>query len=137
MAFTGSIEDRLAIRELFDSYADAVNQRDADRWGATWAENSVWKLPVVPGMENVVGKTAIVEAWNQSMALFPFVFMAISVGEIIVNGNKATARSYTSEVASMQDGVELRPRGQYDDSLEKIDGQWLFTQRNFQSLHGE
>ncbi|MFA7555758.1 MAG: nuclear transport factor 2 family protein [Spongiibacteraceae bacterium] len=137
MSFTGPIEDRLAIRELLDCYADGVNQRDADIWGSTWAEDSVWQLPVVPGMENVTGKENIVTAWNTSMELFPFVFMSISVGNIDVQGDKATARSYTAEVAIMQDGTELRPRGQYDDVLIKVDGQWLFQQRLFQSLHGE
>jgi ketosteroid isomerase-like protein len=137
MSFTGSIEDRLAIRELLDCYADGVNQRDADCWGSTWAEQSVWKLPVVPGMENVTGKANIVAAWKSSMELFPFVFMAISVGHIAIDGDKATVRSYTSEVAKMQDGTELRPRGQYDDIVVKINGQWLFQERSFQSLFGE
>ena len=33
MAFSGPIEDRLAIRELMDIYSDAVNQRDTALWG--------------------------------------------------------------------------------------------------------
>jgi uncharacterized protein (TIGR02246 family) len=137
MAFTGSTEDKLAIRELFDTYADGVNQRDAGIWGSTWAEDSEWNLPVVPGMESVRGKAQILAAWTSSMELFPFVFMAISVGTIRVDGDTATARSYTAEVAILQDGTELRPRGQYDDVLIKVDGQWLFQRRAFQSLHGE
>jgi hypothetical protein len=45
MSNTGSVEDRLAIRELLEAYADAVCCVDADAWGATWAEDSVWELP--------------------------------------------------------------------------------------------
>ena len=137
MAFTGPIEDRLAIRELMDTYADAVNQRDAELWGSTWAEDSCWRLPVIPGMENVQGRANIVAAWKAGMDLFPFIFMSISVGDIQVNGNSATARAYTSEVGTTQDGTEIRPRGQYVDSLVKIDGQWLFSERIFHSLYGE
>lgn len=137
MAFSGPIEDRLAIRELMDIYADAVNQRDATRWGSTWAEDSNWKLPVIPGMENVSGKTNIVNAWKAGMELFPFIFMSISIGDIQVDGDTATARAYTSEVGTTQDGAEIRPRGQYDDKLVKVDGQWLFKERIFHSLHGE
>ena len=96
MAFSGPIEDRLAIRELMDIYADAVNQRDAELWGSTWAEGSSWKLPVIPGMENVSGKENIVAAWNAGMAMFPFIFMSISVGDIQVDGDTATARAYTT-----------------------------------------
>lgn len=137
MSNKGSVEDRLAIRELLDLYADAVNQRDADAWGATWCEDSEWNLTVVPGMESVKGKDAIVKGWVESMKLFPFVHMICSVGTINVEGDRATMRSYTAEVAVLQSGEEIRPRGQYDDELVKIDGKWLFKRRAFKSLHGE
>jgi uncharacterized protein (TIGR02246 family) len=137
MAFSGSTEDRLAIRDLMDSYADAVNQRDAELWASTWTEDSSWKLPVIPGMENVSGKENIVNAWQAGMTMFPFIFMSISVGYIQVNGNTATARCYTSEVGTTLDGTEIQPRGQYDDTLVKVDGQWLFKERIFNSLYGE
>ena len=137
MAFSGPIEDRLAIRELMDIYSDAVNQRDTALWASTWAEDSSWKLPVITGMENVVGKENIVNAWQAGMAMFPFIFMSISVGDIQVNGNTATVRAYTTEVGTTLDGTEIRPRGQYDDQLVKIDGQWLFKERIFHSLYGE
>ena len=118
-------------------YADAVNQRDAELWGSTWAEGSSWKLPVIPGMENVAGKDNIVAAWNAGMAMFPFIFMSISVGDIQVDGDTATARAYTTEVGTTLDGTEIRPRGQYDDKLIKVDGKWLFIERIFNSLYGE
>jgi len=137
MNFSGTAEDRLAIRELMDTYSDGVNQRSLEIWGSTWAEDSEWNLTVVPGMEEIKGKANILKAWEDSMKLFPFVFMSISVGKIQIDGDTAIARSYTAEVAQMQDGTELRPRGQYDDRLQKINGEWLFVQRSFNSLHGE
>lgn len=137
MSNTGSTEDRLAIRELLEHYADAVNQRDAKAWAATWTEDSEWNLPVVPGMESVKGKATILAAWVESMKLFPFVHMVCSPGHIEVNGDRATMRSYTAEVAVMQNGEEIRPRGQYNDELVKINGEWLFKRRAFRSLHGE
>ena len=39
MAFTGPLEDRIAIRELLETYADAVCRVDAEAWGSTWAED--------------------------------------------------------------------------------------------------
>jgi len=134
---TGPTDDRLAIRELIEHYCNAVNQRDAALWGANWAEDSEWNLPVVPGMESVKGKAAIAAAWVDSMKLFPFVNMMAMPGTIRIEGDVAHVRSYTSEVAVMQDGTELRPRGQYDDVVVKKAGRWLFQRRSFQALHGE
>ncbi len=88
-------------------------------------------------MESVKGKAAIVTAWVDSMKLFPFVNMMAMPGTIRIEGDVAHVRSYTSEVAVMQDGTELRPRGQYDDIVVKRDGRWLFQRRSFQALHGE
>ena len=137
MPFSGSTEDRLAIRELMDIYADAVNQRDTELWASTWSEGSNWKLPVIPGMEDISGKENIVTAWQGGMSMFPFIFMSISVGNIQVSGDTATARSYTSEVGTALEGEEIRPRGQYDDQLVKIDGQWFFKERIFNTMYGE
>lgn len=137
MTFSGSIEDRLAIRELMDTYAEAVNQRDAELWASTWTEDSSWKLPVIPGMEHISGKDNIVAAWKTAMDMFPFIFMSVSAGYIQVSGNEARARSYTSELGKTRDGTEIQPRGQYDDILVKIDGQWFFQERIFNSLYGE
>ena len=133
----GTTDDRLAIRELLDRYADGVNQRDVEIWGSTWAEDSEWNLPVVPGFEEVKGKANIVEAWLGSMKLFPFVHMMCSVGPLRFEGDRCHFRYYTAEVAVMADGTEIRPRGQYDDIAVKQNGEWLFEKRSFNPLHGE
>lgn len=39
MANSGPTEDRLAIREVIENYADAVTRRDGDAWAACWAED--------------------------------------------------------------------------------------------------
>ncbi|MGK2287106.1 nuclear transport factor 2 family protein [Pedomonas sp. V897] len=136
MVWTGPLEDRILIRELLDSYADAVSQRDAEAWGATWAEDSVWSLPVVEGMSEIRGKANIVAAWKQAMELFPFVQMIAVPGSIDIQGDRAYMRSYTAEVA-VRDGKEIRPRGQYDDVCVKQNGKWLFEKRVFTVLYGE
>src|SRR5438874_4026407 len=72
VSFTGPVEDRLAIHELVASYADAVTRRDADSWIANWADDAVWRLPAIPGMERVEGKQAILDAWLGAMPGWPF-----------------------------------------------------------------
>ena len=67
MAFEGPVEDRLAIHELVMSYGDAVTRKDADDWGATWAEDAVWRIPTFPGLELTEGREAIVQNWRAAM----------------------------------------------------------------------
>ncbi len=136
MSFSGAIEDRTLIRELLATYCDAVNQRDAEAWGSTWAEDAEWELPHLD-MDNVCGREAIVASWVEAMKLFPFVNMMAEAGSIEVDGDRATMRSYTAEVAVMQDGQEIRPRGQYDDICVRRGGRWQFAKRTFTVLHGE
>jgi len=131
----GATDDRLAIRELLERYCDGVNQRNVETWGSTWAEDSEWNLPVVPGLEEIKGKANIVEAWLASLEVYPFVCMMYSLGPLQFEGDRCHFRSYTAEVAVMTDGTELRPRGQYDDIAVKQNGEWLFEKRAFQPLH--
>jgi hypothetical protein len=57
-------------------------------------------------------------------------------GAIEVNGDRATARVYTSEIyKDPAAGIEHRVRGRYDDELRRIDGKWLFTRRIYRVLH--
>ncbi len=129
-------EDQQAIRALLDRYCDGVNQRDADIWGSTWAEDAIWELPHL-NMAGLKGRETIVASWLEAMKMFPFVNMMAMPGYIRVEGDTATMRSYTDEVAVMQDGTELRPRGQYDDECVKVSGEWKFSRRVFTVLHGE
>jgi uncharacterized protein (TIGR02246 family) len=128
--------DQLEIRALLDRYCDGVNQRDADIWGSTWAEDAVWELPHLE-MEGLQGRDTIIAAWLEAMKLFPFVNMMAQPGYIQVDGDKATMRSYTTEVAVTQDGNEIRPRGEYQDECVRVDGEWKFSLRKFKVLHGE
>ena len=129
-------DEQQAIRALLERYCDGVNQRDAETWGSTWAEDAIWELPHLD-MEGLKGRETIVAAWLEAMKMFPFVNMMAMPGVIKVEGDRATMRSYTDEVAVTQDGTELRPRGQYDDECVKVAGAWKFSRRVFSVLHGE
>lgn len=133
MAYKGSIEDRLAIRELIECYSDAVAQRDPKAWGATWTEDAVWDV-----MGNrVEGRAAIVAAWIGAMETFDFVAFYAIPGAIEVNGETATARVYVSEVLVAKEGGRRRVDGAYEDTLHKVDGAWRFSQRIYRMLHDD
>jgi hypothetical protein len=125
MAFEGSVEDRLAIRELLEAYADAVCMEDG-----------VWELPDYPEIGKIVGKANIVTAWKAAMTQYPGVIFIATPGSIKIAGDEAVVRSYTSEVYD-RDGVTKRDRGRYDDVVVKSGGKWLFKHRVFRNIHRE
>ena len=134
MTFTGPFEDRLAIRELLDTYADAVTRRDADACGVTWAGAGVWWMRDYPDFLTQEGRANIVGLWVEAMKQFPGILFQAWAGSIDVDGDTAKVRSYTSEVYD-QEGLTKRDRGAYDDVCVKRDGKWLFKSRTFRNLH--
>jgi hypothetical protein len=56
MTFIGPLEDRIAIRELYDTYADAATRRDEAAWFSCWAEEAIWCI----GLGEFRGRDAIV-----------------------------------------------------------------------------
>ncbi|HUD28108.1 MAG TPA: nuclear transport factor 2 family protein [Novosphingobium sp.] len=134
MPFTGPFEDRLAIRELLETYADAVTRRDAGDWGATWAQDAEWSLPDYPEIGTTKGREAIVAMWIEAMKAYPGIMFEAWPGSIEVEGDRAVMRSYTSEVYD-HDGVTMRDRGVYEDTCIKVDGRWHFASRSFRNIH--
>lgn len=134
MPYTGPFEDRLAIRELLEIYADAVTRRDADAWGSTWAEDGIWSMPDYPEFPTQEGKANIVSLWVEAMKHYPGIMFEAWPGSIEIDGDTAVMRSYTSEVYD-QDGQTKRDRGVYDDICVKRDGRWLFKSRTFRNIH--
>lgn len=127
-------EDRVAINDVLARYADGVNQRDGALWGSAWDEDAQWYLF---GPDAVEGRTAIVAAWHEAMKGFPFVVMYVSQGSVTIDGETATGRSYSSEVARTADGKRMRVYGCYEDRYRKRDGAWGFAFRKFTMLDSE
>lgn len=134
MPFTGPAEDRLAIRELLETYADAVTRCDSVAWGATWAEDGVWSMPDYPEFPTQTGREAIVGLWVEAMKHYPGIMFEAWPGSIEIDGDTATVRSYTSEIYD-QGEITMRDRGVYDDTCVKRGGAWQFKSRTFRNIH--
>ena len=135
MPFTGPIEDRVAIRELIDVYADATNLRNAELWGSLFAEDARWEMPDFPEYGDTVGRAAIVAKWAAAVADHDGLVYIATPGAIEVERERAKARLYTSEVYTAKDGTTVRRRGRYDEVLVKRDGRWLIAEHVFRTLH--
>ena len=135
--FNGPIEDRLAIRELLDSYSDAVIRRDQMLWSSCWAMNASWHL----GSQIIVGRDAILSHWidmkansrgtkgSYTRAFFNF------PGAVNIDGDKGQGWSYTNELLVDDQNMTYHLHGMYSDLYVRENGQWVFAERIFKKLH--
>ncbi|HEU4429410.1 MAG TPA: nuclear transport factor 2 family protein, partial [Myxococcota bacterium] len=131
MVSSGPLEDRLAIRELVESYNDAVMRFDAEAWAANWVDDAVWSLP---GVGEVAGREKIVALWKQMMSALSFVGFYASAGPIVVTANAATATWWQQELLHGKDGVRTAIQGRYEDVYSKRSGRWYFAKRVYAVL---
>ena len=125
--FTGPVEDRLKIRERIDSYCDAVSRKALDDYLACWTEDGA---RLGQGGE-CRGIAELRAHWDGIwQALSKMAFMA-QIAAIEVTGDHARARSYCLEILQLRGGGTHRLIGTYDDKLRRINGEWLFSERNY------
>lgn len=129
MISRGPIEDRLAIRELVESYNDAVMRRDVEAWAENWDDDGVWSLP---GAGEVRGRGQIVAMWEAAMSRYEVNGFFASAGPIVVDGDTAQGTWYQQELLTTRDGVERTVVGEYADHYVKHDGRWYFRERIYQ-----
>ena len=125
--FSGPIEDRLAIRELAETYGDGVVRHDAETWSSVWADDAHWDFM---GMQ-IDGREAIVALWNQAMSGLDAVSFQCVPASIEVSGDTATGRVQTQEVLKLKDGTTRMIGGLYTDTLVKREGRWVYASRAF------
>ena len=128
--FRGPIEDRLAIRERFDSYGDAVTRQALDDYLDCWTDDG---QRFGSGGE-CHGRDELRTHWHGIWkALAQMAFMT-HIGAIEVAGTAATARSYCLETLRFHDGTTRQLVGTYDDELRRVDGVWRFSVRRYRVL---
>ena len=131
MAFTGPLEDRMAIHELYGTAADCSSRGDAEEWIATYADQGCeWNSHLFRN----AGKDAIRAQWNALWEGFEKVGFLGTVGAIEVEGARATARCTAREIIRLKDGKVFKLIGLYRDQLVKLGGEWKFTVRDYEPL---
>jgi hypothetical protein len=129
---TGPVEDRLAIRELIETFAVGAMHVDPDIWGSTWAEDGAWKLPSLE--EPAVGKANILATFDEKLAYVEFMSMVAFPAELVIDGDRATGKAYSRELIYTKGGEQKVVIGYFDDEYVKREGQWYFLSRTFNIL---
>ena len=130
MAFTGSLEDRMAIRELYDTYGDGSARADAETFLSCWTENGQWKTHFFTR----TGTAELREQWDMLWTNFEKVAFLGNVLSIEVDGDKASSRALAHEIITLKSGGVYKLSGLYHDELVRQGGRWLFQRRDYTVL---
>ena len=98
MSFTGPLEDRLLIRELYDRYADACWRADREEWLSCFIDDARWTTHLFA----CSGKGEMGETWDRIAADWVNVAFQSVIGSIEVSGETAKARSYAREIVEQK-----------------------------------
>jgi ketosteroid isomerase-like protein len=133
MSFSGPMEDRLAIRELYGAYADSAFLADRNAWLDCWADDCVWWTE----FGESIGKPALDEQWDVIWQTFRSMGFFSEIGSIVVDGDKAKGRAYCREILNLGEGRIRKLVGAYYDDLVRENGRWRFARRNYTVMIAE
>jgi hypothetical protein len=128
--------DRLAIRELVDAYAHCADRRDAEGQKALFTQDTRFVVymegqgsepsQTIDGRD---GLTPVFEDLNRYQATTHF----NGQSTVAIDGDRATGESYCIAHHLFTEGDERKLMVawlRYGDTFVKVDGAWLFAERN-------
>lgn len=130
MPFSGPMEGRLAIRELYDTYGDASTRGDIEQFLSCWTDDGVWNTQIFTR----TGKAEMREQWGLLWQGFEKVAFLGNVFSIEVDGDTAKTRAIQREEILLKGGGIYRLAGLYSDRIVRRNGQWLFGRRDYSVL---
>lgn len=130
MPFSGPMEDRLAIRELYDTYGDASTRGDVDLFLSCWTDDGQWNTQIF----SRTGKAEMREQWGLLWTGFDKVAFLGNVLSIEVDGDTASTRAIQREEILLKGGGVYRLAGLYSDQIVRRNGKWLFQRRDYSVL---
>jgi hypothetical protein len=128
--------DRLAIRQLVDAYAHCADRRDADGQKSLFTEDTHFVVymegqgseptQVLDGREAL---TPVFDDLNRYQSTMHF----NGQSTIVLDGDRATGESYCIAHHLFTDNGERKLMVawlRYGDTFDRVDGAWLFAERN-------
>jgi ketosteroid isomerase-like protein len=125
------LEAELAIRHLAASYTDAVNRKCPEDAAAVWTPDGVL---LFFGRE-IVGAEKLLKGYRRTFSSFRLLFQMTHTGLVVVNGDRATARWWISEINQPLDDDEHRMfYGLYQDEIIRTEVGWRFHRRQLDEI---
>jgi SnoaL-like protein len=128
MLSTGTLEDRVEIRELYARYAYTIDYGPYEEWVKCFTEDGVFESPRFgrhAGHRALLRFTAIYKDANGDAKVR---HMMTNV-TFRVDGDTATGGCYLTYYHCKNGKAILEAIGRYEDELRKVDGDWLFARR--------
>jgi uncharacterized protein (TIGR02246 family) len=125
-----SIEDRLAIEDLFVRYAAALDEGDVEGVVGCFSEDGWLDSPIVGRHEGKTRLREFAERIAESKRRGTQFRHAVSNFRIDVSGDRGHARCYLLDFATVAGKCELLSSGEYNCELRKVGGEWLFASRS-------
>ena len=125
-----SIEDRLAIEDLFVRYTTALDNGDVHSVVGCFTQDGWLDSPIVGRHQGKEQLRAFAEKIAESIRLRGAQYRHV-VGNfrIETTQNRAKARCYLLDFVTIGEECKLLSPGEYDRELEKIGGEWFFVSR--------
>ncbi len=127
MAFTGPLEDRILIRELYDRYGDASWRNDREEWISCFTPDGCWTSHLF----DCKGHAELRAEFERLWADWAEVAFLCHIGAIEIDGDTAICRSYAREVVLTKAGTIFKLAGTYADTLRRENDEWLFARRDY------
>jgi hypothetical protein len=121
------------IEDLLARFDDAVLRNDREMFRSLWAEDGVWEISA-PIPLRAEGGNAIVAALDSFHTTNQFFFRSTSRPVIHADGDRATFRSPTVELARRERGIGYANVAMYFDEARRVDDEWRFVRRYYQYL---
>ncbi|CAK9037530.1 SnoaL-like domain-containing protein [Durusdinium trenchii] len=117
--------EKQKIYELCARYTLSLDGHDIQAWANCFTEDGVFGF----GDHGLCGREKIA-AYGQIHSQIASRHLNTSLlFEVDESGERATGQSTTVASFATREGFKVAFLGRYDDELQKVDGQWLFSRR--------
>lgn len=118
------LEDRAKITQLRAHYCHVLDDRNWEELSSLFTEDGEFQ-----GLAHVVGRAGIFRFFSETVSNIAEGFWHFCTNPTLhIEGAQATGR-ISMQYLSLKDGRSYVSAGHYDDTLQRINGEWKFKKR--------